>query len=437
MLKKSQVGFEVEMFTIDDKGFIVNKADNLLEKFSNSKKITIKKECAKNIIEIASYPDMNIKNTMGNLLKELEILVPLAEKEGISFYPLGTYPGKFQPSMRDDTKYDFKKRLFGKERFKIAGRCVGFHCHYTLPTGIFDTELRVLKMIVRSKIKDSFVNSYNMLIAADPALSCFMQSSPYYQGRFIGKDSRVIMYRGGKPFNNKTGLYAKFQEFGGLPQYRLTNLDIMDMISNRYEEWKTKLMRIGINIQALTLYQSILDTSWNPIKVNAKGTLEQRGVDMNHPTLIIGMGVLMKYLLKNLQEEFYSVIPSEIAIKEPFKVEGDVIYIPPLSHVRDNLQRISAVDGLENEEMHRYCKRFLRFVDNNIPKDKKRLMIPFKKMIEDKKTISDEILQYTKKQGYAKGEPIPDTLAAKIALLHSKRFLKEIELSRQIVSKLA
>jgi hypothetical protein len=330
MQKKSQVGFEVEMFIIDKKGFIVNKADNLLMKFANTKQITIKQECAKNMIEIASYPDINIKDTMRNLLKELDLLVPLAEKEGISFYPLGTYPGKFDPDMREDEKYALKEKIFGKQRFRIAGRCVGFHCHYSLPKGVFDTELRVLKMMVRSKIKDSFVNSYNMMIAADPALTCFMQSSPYYQGRFIGKDSRVIMYRGGRPFDNKTGLYSNFQEFGGLPQYRLTSLDIMDMISNRYEDWKATIKKIGLNIQTLMMYQSVLDTSWNPIKVNSKGTLEHRGVDMNHPSMLINMGLIMKYLLKNLQEEFYSVVPSEIAIKEPFKVEGDVIYIPPL-----------------------------------------------------------------------------------------------------------
>jgi len=116
--------------------------------------------------------------------------------------------------MRNDRPYRIKESIFGKNRWKIAGRCVGFHCHYTLPRGIFDAQLRVLKMIIRSKIKDSMVNSYNLLIAADPALTCFMQSSPFYQGKYLGKDSRVIMYRGGECFNNSSGLYANLEEFG-------------------------------------------------------------------------------------------------------------------------------------------------------------------------------------------------------------------------------
>jgi hypothetical protein len=86
--------------------------------------------------------------------------------------------------------------------------------------------------------------------------------------------------------------------------------------------------------------------------------------------------------------------------------------------------------------MYRYNKRFLRLVDNNIPKEKKILMLPFKQMIEERKTVSDEILNFAKKEGYEREETIPNRLAAEIALLHSKRFLNEIESTRRIIDKL-
>src|SRR3989344_5753275 len=197
-LKKSLTGFEVEFFTLDGDGYVINAADRLLKKAKLDKNLTIKKECAHNMIEIASYPDRTVKDTMNHLLRELEYLVAEAQKENILLCPLGTYPGKFNPSMRNEKRYKIQEAIFGRNRFQIAGRCVGFHCHYTLPRGIFDSQLRILKLIVRSKIKDSLVNSYNFLIAADPALTCFMQSSPFYQGTYMGKDSRIIMWRGGE-----------------------------------------------------------------------------------------------------------------------------------------------------------------------------------------------------------------------------------------------
>lgn len=435
-LKKSFTGFEVELFTINKNGYIINGADILLKKAKQDKSITIKKECAGNMIEVASYPNEIVPHTMKHLLDELEYLISIAKKENILLCPLGAYPGSFNPLMRNDRPYKIKESIFGKNRWKIAGRCVGFHCHYTLPKGIFDTQLRVLKLFIRSKIKDSLVNSYNLLTAADPALTTLMQSSPFYQGKCIGKDSRVIMYRGGEHLNNMNGLYANLEEFGGLSPYKLTSLDIIDIITTRYEKWKSYVISLGLNIKVLSLYGSILDTTWNPVKVNPNGTLEQRGMDMNHLTYIIGIGVIIRWVLKKLQEEYYAVVPSEIGIKEPFKVEGDIIYIPPYPNVRDVLQKNSAYKGLESYEVYNYCKRFLRFAASIMPQDRLKLIKPFQEMLIRRKTVSDEILDYARKKGYKRNDKITNKLAADIALHHSERLSREIISTRKLIEDL-
>jgi len=435
-LKKSLIGFEVELFTINNNGYIVDAADKLLKKAKADKNLAVQKECASNMIEIASYPSENIQNTMDYLLSELEYLVSTAEKQDILLLPLGCYPGKFNPFMRNDRPYKIKESIFGKNKWKIAGKCIGFHCHYDLPRGIFDPQLRILKMLVRSKIKDSLVNSYNFLIAADPALTCFMQSSPFYQGKYLGKDSRVIVYRGGDSLNNRSGLYANFEDFGGLPHYKLTALDIMDIITTRYETWKSYIKKLGLNIKVLSLYGSVLDTTWGPLKINPHGTLEVRGMDINHPIYIAGIGTAIKYIMKKLQEEFYAVVPSEIGIKEPFKVEKDIIYIPPYSYVRNELQKLSAYRGFDSDVVYNYCKRFLRFAESTMPKDRVKLIKPFKEMLNKRKTVSDEILGYARKKGYKRKEQISNRLAADIALHHSERLLREIIATREMINDL-
>lgn len=435
-LKRSLTGFEVELFTINRKGQIINASDELLKTAKKDKNLTLKKEISLSQIEIASYPDLNIPNTMDNLLRELEYLISIAQKKDILLCPLGAYPGKFNPTMRTDMRYEIKKSIFGKKRYKIEGKINGFHCHCTLPRGMFDPQLRVLKMIVHSKIKDSFVNSYNLLIAADPALTCFMQSTPFYEGRFIGKDSRMIMYRGGEALNNMQGLYTYFDEFGGLPHYKLTALDIMDLITTRYEKWKSYIKSLGLNIKVMSLYGSILYTNWGPVRVTPHGTIEQRGMDMNHPIYIAGIGAIMKHVLKKLQEEYYAVVPSEIGIKEPFKVEGDVIYVPPYPYVRNELQKLSAYKGLESDVVYNYCKRFLKFSQSTMPKDRLKLVKPFEEMLKKRKTVSDEIMDYARKRGFRKKEDITNKLAADIALHHSERLLKEITATRRIIKHL-
>lgn len=435
-LKKSLTGFEVELFTINESGSIANAADALLKKAKSGKNLALKKEISLNMIEIASYPSETIPNTMDNLLKELEYLVLIAKKEGILLCPLGAYPGSYNPVMRSAPRYNIKKSIFGARRHKIEGRLSGFHCHYTLPRGIFDSQLRALKMLVRSKIKDSLVNSYNLMIAADPALTCFMQSSPFYQGRLVGKDSRVIMYRGGEALDSPHGLYADFEEFGGLPHYKLTALDIIELITTRYEKWKSYIISLGLNIKVLPLYGSILYTNWSPVRISPHGTLEIRGMDMNHPMNIAGIGAIAKFVLKKLQEEYYAVVPSEIGIKEPFRVEGDVVYIPPYPYVRNELQKLSAYKGLESDVVYNYCRRFLRFAESTMPKDRVKLIKPFKEMLNKRKTVSDEILDYARKRGYKRNDKITNKLAADIALHHSERLLKEIDSARKLISRL-
>ena len=112
-LKKSLIGFEVELFTINNNGYIVDAADKLLKKAKADKNLAVQKECASNMIEIASYPSENIQNTMDYLLSELEYLVSTAEKQDILLLPLGCYPGKFNPFMRNDRPYKINGKLQG------------------------------------------------------------------------------------------------------------------------------------------------------------------------------------------------------------------------------------------------------------------------------------------------------------------------------------
>lgn len=434
-LKNSLTGFEVELFTLDSRGKVINGADGLLQRAAKDKRAALKKECAGNMLEIVGNPHRNVPNAVSSLLSNIEYAVDMAEKKSMLLCPLATYPGKFSPFMRADARYRIQESIFGKNRFSIAGRCVGFHCHYDLPRGMFDSQLRILRILVHSKVKDSMVNSYNTLIAIDPILTTFMQSSPYYQGTRMGKDARMLMYRGGRVLDSPNGLYAKFQEFGGLPPYKLTALDIMDIITSRFETWKAHIKSLGVNIKALSLYGSILATTWNPVKVNPNGTLEQRGMDMNHPSIIVGIGTLMKFVMDKLQREYYAVVPSEIGIKEPFKVEKDVIYIPPYPYVRSVLQKEAAYKGMESGAVHQYCRRFLKFALANAPDGKRALLEPFQAMVAKRKTVSDEILDLLARKGYRRAAEIPNSVAAEVAIHHSERFIHEIHKTRRMIEK--
>ena len=439
--KRFTTGFEVEFFIIDKKtGTIAHGADDIIKKVaekSKGKAHNIVKESARNLIEVGSYPDTDGANTMANLIEGIRLLVSAADELGYAIFPLGTYPGKFTPSIRIDPRYKNQQKLHGKSRFQISGRCAGYHCHHSLPWGIFDSKTLKLKPRGNSKNMDIVVSAYNLLIALDPALATFMQSSPFYQGKHVAKDSRIVVYRGGEPFGLRTtGLYTNFPRFGALPPYEHSGTDLIHGIEERYKDRMAAMAEAGIPEKEMPKYRSVLTTNWTPVKVNAHGTLEQRGMDMNHLPLVLSVSVLLWRILYYVQEKQYKVVPHYLAKTEPFKLEKDTIYIAPDTHVRGHLQKLSALKGLESDEIYNYCKRLVALVRQLDGNKVEWLLKPLETMLETRQTTSDKIIAQARSLGHKDlKKPLPQSIASEIAKTHSKQMFEDIVLLQKMIEE--
>ncbi len=435
VLKKLKFGIEIELFTLDRSGYMIDAADRLIERVKNMyPHIDIKRECGKNMVEVISKPSTNIPQLMESFLEDFESVLLCADKEDIVLYSYGTYPGKHNPETQDEHGYKVKEQIFGKQKFAIAKRCIGLHFHFSLPWGVFDYEQKIIKTLISSKNQDSMLNMYNLFIAMDPALTTFAQSSPYYQGKQLGKDARMIVYRGGDLLNYPQGLYAKYPQFGALQKYRDSSTDLMAVIKNKFEDWESIIGQFDINIKALLKRGSILDTAWNPVKLNSHGTLEHRGLDINNPRIIIALATLIEYIARDVQEKFVQVAVSKDAIKYPFKKIGNTIYIPPEEHVREKLQYKAAYKGLQDNMIYEYCKGLLELGKQCIPAKSLPLIEPLEDMIAKRKTVSDTILERAKTKNY--GTELSNKEAATLALSVAKDLFKEIILTKQIIKNL-
>ncbi len=439
--KKATVGFEVEFFIIDKKtGEIAHGADEIVKRASESSQRESKNivtESSKNLIEVGSYPDIDGANTMTNLMEGLKLLLYVADELGYAIYPLGTYPGKFTPSMREEAHYKSQQKLYGATRFQISGRCAGYHCHTSLPWGVFDAKTLMIKDLTNSKNQEALVHSYNMLIALDPVLTTFMQSSPFYQGKHVAKDSRMVVYRGGDEFKlGFEGLYTNFPRFGALPSYVHSGTDIINAIKARYKDRITAMLEAGIPDKDIPRYKSILTTNWTPVKINPHGTFEQRGMDMNHLPLVLSVSVLIWRVLHHIQDGFLKVVPRDSAKTEPFKLEKGTIYIAPDTHVRQHLQRLSATEGLTNDEVHNYCKRLVGLVKELDGKKVEWLLKPLEQMLESRQTTADKVLSQAKELGYKDlKKQLPQKIAREIALTHSKQMFEDLVLLQKMIDE--
>jgi hypothetical protein len=435
--KKLKFGVEFELFTLDNEGKMVSGSERLIKAVNESyPKVQIQKECGMNMIEINSFPDTNIPNAIDKTLDDFESILHCAEKENIILYNYGAYPGAFMPEIYPGKSYKLQEQIFGKQRFSIAARAIGLHCHFSLPWGVFDRANKMIKNLISSKNQQSLVSLYNLFIAMDPALTTFTQSSPFYQGKYLGKSSRVIIYRGGKLLNYPLGLYANHQMFGALQPYKYTGFDLKQIIQTKFDDWSSIIRNIDVNLKVFLKRGSILDVAWNPVKISSHGTIEHRGMDINNPRVIIAATTLIEHISREVQEQYLKVEPSDIGINEPFKREGNVIYIPPHTHVRFALQPKAVYNGLEDDAVYSYCSGLIKLGKLCMSKERLPLLEPLENMLRNRKTVSDDILAEAKKMGIDLKSTMTNKQAAELALTLSKDVYKEIIMTKQLIKNL-
>jgi len=438
-LKKAKTGLEVEMHIIDLKGRLSYKCMDLIKNMNlDFPDIEIMKECGRNMIEFGCYPDVSTYNPAFEMIESIQTTIKSAKMMGLKLYPFATYPGKTNSKFTPDEsgKYKVQEIIFGKEKFSLATKAVGFHHHYALPKGVFDNDKKELKLLIDSKLKRSLLNSYNFEIAIDPILTVLTQSSPFFEGELLAKDSRMLIYRGGRKLGYD-GLYNKYQQIGALPPYKQTETDLIRSLKRRQITWKHLIKKADKHVEFRKLYPNILDISWNPVKINKHGTIEERGMDMNFMSILLGVSALIKFCLKKIQREFIEVIPADLGMVDAFKIRKGIMFIPPHTYVRENLQKASAYEGLSNDELYEYTKKFFKFAKSLTPAFYYPILKRIEGIIEKRRTVSDEMIAFAKRNKMLdKKRRISNKDARKFALYYSNEFEKDLIKTKKIVSKI-
>ena len=430
-------GFETELFTIDEEGTLVNKVDALAGLLESKKSVHshIHEEVFRSMLEIGTYPGRSLGSVWHRYLENLSKVIETGEKHGILLLPLATYPGKSRPKMRKRSWYSAQSKFLGKQKFFNSIRICAFHSHYSLPRGLIERNTRQIRAFRYSLAKNIFLNQYNFLVAADPACLTFCQSSPFSEGKHFAKDSRAMLYRDmvlEEDGNNVYGLFAEHPLFGGLPNYEYTLADLRHMSAKRKSKFIEMMHLKGLEVPPKIQEMSNLKFMFGSIRVNKVGTIEYRGTDMNYPSYLLATSYLVKLALDMIKSQGLQAFPSDIGLKEPFKREGSTVYLPPFYKVKQ-IEKLSAIRGLESRRVQDYCSALVNFVVRNAKKKDMKRLLPITKMLREKRTVSDEILKFVTKLGYSP-DYAPSSVLKEVALAHSERLSKDISQAIRSVS---
>jgi len=149
----------------------------------------------------------------------------------------------------------------------------------------------------------------------------------------------------------------------------------------------------------------------------------------------MGATTIMNYDLDMIQNDFTQVVPSEIGIKEPFKQEGNVLYIPPHTYLRNELQYRAAKHGFESGSAKKYAKNFLKFSKMQIPKRQRDIAKPIFGILDGERSVSDSILRFAGRRGWETGQPLGKDVAGKIALWASNVSVKRLRKTEKVLER--
>jgi len=431
---KLRVGLETEMFMLNSEGNMVFKSDELIEFLRKETKLDkqIEEEVGLSMIEVISKPAKTIDELSKKFLGNIKKVVEKAESRGIYLLPFGCYPTKFNSRIRQKEWYINREAIIGKNNLKRTTKVCGFHFHYSMPRGLVGKKREEIKRISQSEKKDDFLSMYNLAVAIEPAAMTFCQSSPFLEGKYYGKDSRVLAYRNLSIPNEIEGIYYSLPVLGGLPHYEFTLEDLRALSIKRKNLFLDLMRSKGVKTNEI-VNTSGLKFAWGPLRVNKIGTLEFRGFDMNYPSYLFSVASIISTAIEGMEMLNLRSVPSDIGLKEPFKIEDEQVYLPPYSIVK-SIELLGARYGLDNTAVYNYCSNLVKFIKKISDKEQHKKLFLIEKMIEKRKTKSDDILLLVEKNGYDINN-VPDEFFKYIASYLSKNYIKEIEFAEDKFSQ--
>lgn len=364
-MEDRRVGMEQEFFLVDKAGDPSNRADEFLARCrevagsEDRGPDHFAPECARNLVEVSTPPAYTLDGLAEEYLGNLQIALEAARSLGLRLYPLATYPLPFTPDLREEQHYTTQSVVMGKERFLHAGRCAGVHLHVEVAPETVDPEVGVSYDSLPGARKE-LLDTYNLVTALDAAIIALSRSASFYEGALHGVTTRTAYYRGSPEFA-PSGLYANLQVAGGLRPYAESIPELVAQQFERYHAWLRTMERAGVDQR---LYEEagngLLDAAWNPVRVNAQGTVELRGIDGNYPNSVLDIADLVCRAVGRVRDEGLSVTPT--GGLTTFEVDGELLRVPDFEYLGTELFREAATAGLESPEVLAYLDSIMDFV---------------------------------------------------------------------------
>jgi gamma-glutamyl:cysteine ligase YbdK (ATP-grasp superfamily) len=244
---------EVEYWVVDDDGRLVEPGPLV------GASPGVEREFVEPMLEVKTTPCETTAELRAELYDRLRAVLDRAEDCGRRLVPLSTPVDAEAVAELDSERTAIQNDVVGSD-FQYVRHCAGTHIHVEQQDG-------------------RAIDQLNALIALDPALA-LVNSSPYFQGRYLAAGARSKLYR--------WMAYDDLPHQGRLWPYVDDREEWDRRLERRFEEFVTRAEATGVDHRAIHAHFDPESAVWTPVQLReAFGTVEWRSPDTALPSQVL------------------------------------------------------------------------------------------------------------------------------------------------------
>ena len=361
MTSKTNLGMEQEFLLIDNHGYVVNNADDILN--DNDNREICVAEATHAQVEVNSSPADSITQLELDLQARYTALEKVCAKHQVVPLPASEFGAKNARSRSGKARYDIYELILGKENNDKTNTISGIHIHYSIIPG-FEVE------------------QYSLLQALDPLSYAISSTSPF---RYDGVNSlnchRVNLVR--------HDAFRDFPLHSKLQNYPTSMAELDSRNDKRFQEWQRAS---GLSSNEFSKFFTPENTGYAPIRkrpsIGATGTFEVRTCDTTPLDIALAISALYKGVLEA------SIDQRKISISN-----NDTYHLYPairLPHLKTllSLERMAIKQGMGDSHIRSYAQQALFLAREGLPCDEHKYLQPIQEMIQTGENPATKLIKY-------------------------------------------